>query len=86
MIQQMADFYRFLFNLDFFEFCEILQKPHNDSWAIEKFQLMTRDFGKFICDNENIAECLYDYYIGCLNIKEFYKYAKEADHPFYLDD
>ena len=60
MIQQMADFYRFLFNLDFFKFCEILEKSTNDAWASEKFQLMTRDFGRFICDNQSVCEYLYD--------------------------
>ena len=64
MIQQMADFYRFLFNLSFPSFCEILEKSTNDAWAMEKFQLMTRDFGRFICDCESVATILYDYHIS----------------------
>jgi len=65
----MADFYRFLYNLDFSKFCEILEKPTSDAWAVEKFQLMTRDFGRFLCDCESVAEILYQNYLSEFTIK-----------------
>jgi hypothetical protein len=69
MIEQMQNFYRFLFNLNFYDFCKILEKPTNDAWAVEKFSLMTRDFGRFLCDCGSVAGKLYlymdDYSNGC---------------------
>jgi len=63
MIEQFIDFYKFIYNkVTYHLFCDVIGKSYADHYATEKFELMKRDFGGFLCNCTPLAEALYNYY------------------------
>jgi hypothetical protein len=59
MIKEMANFYRWLYCMDFYKFCEYLGKPDDDCWCVEKYDYIKKNFGDFVCNNGDLAEKFY---------------------------
>lgn len=62
MVKEMANFYRWLYCMDFYTFCGYLNKPDNDCWCVEKFDYIKKNFGYFLSNNEDLTQKLFDLY------------------------
>jgi hypothetical protein len=48
--KNLSEFLRWAYCLSYFDFCEIMGKPNDDQWCLEKFPSAGRNIQKFYCN------------------------------------